>query len=799
MTVVALAEPIGHTAAHIDDTTGLVVGEYNIKTGMAVAGGQYIGRYSGVAQAITAIGIALTPITPQQPESAEGTTALPGVGTVVDASHQVWSIQAVTNLVLLNGIAVGSRTANYLVLLSHVIYIQSASDGHYYAWNGSAYVDIGVADPANPTASIAWFTVPDNGSEVVNILGEHWTLGSAAGIGFNLCRNGVPYNGGWAKRIKLHSDRRTVYHENPSGLGWIYEVTPGTWSQPGPDPQNPVIPPVTSGFSTTISGTVAAGSTTIPVVDASKFPASWITSGKCYAVIEIGGESGLGLRGTIGVGGTYPDTLVQHESQVSQHSAVEGHVVGVLDTGHVWRYTAQQGGWIENFGFANGRYYGSWICPKALNAKVLARNTTSTPNTITIDRPTIAATTNANIYVDAWQVAMDTINGTANGGTINWNTVFPGSNSVPLGDALWMQSRTGLTFTCDSEGSFEFFAPYGSSGVGFYWDSCTNSTWKFAGMRGNWNVNKEKFGFGWLSAHPVGANMNSPLDDFETDRGGRLMRSFKWNACGGCVLQDCTMSYMNGGGLVLTNCGTSHARRVKHPNVTHADYFQWQFDYYFCDNCTQEDCEISCPTGPIPGFELYCCINCQIIRPKGLNAYCALNTCQGCRFGSDPNNLSLGGGELRFTKNMLQLIDWEIPYITQTQAYVIDVNPNSGNLGSFPPTSGVIDRVNFVFEDYCHPTTNDIPGGIHVDSTQWGYTVTNCRYQAPDYIGPSTWAGPQLLWSDAGFSSGHTGTTFGGNVVIGTAQNSNPQKFNIYSLGGFSVGNNVAGTAYPSL
>ena len=109
-------------------------------------------------------------------------------------------------------------------------------------------------------------------------------------------------------------------------------------------------------------------------------------------IVEVGGERGGGLRGSVGVGGTYPNLSYANPAAMNADTGQVNRTYGWLrDNGEV--FTSWNGAWSQD-----GRYYLQKVVPKALLAKIIAisRNGRS----LTLDANAQVAALDANVYLD---------------------------------------------------------------------------------------------------------------------------------------------------------------------------------------------------------------------------------------------------------------------------------------------------------------------------------------------------------------------------------------------------------------
>lgn len=685
------------------------------------------------------------------------------------------------------GIVIGSY--DELTMLAQAF---GVSIGYHTSLAG-ALVEIEKKVNAALPPSPDWFTIPRDGIQIVDDNHDVWSRGEAIGAGYALLVNGVkpvapaPYPDGWCSRVKIGTGPapRTVYHENPLGLGWIY-WTGASWSTPIPDPEITIPPePVDSNF--VVTGSVDISTNPREVVlstqeDADKFPQSWINAGQCFIIIPATeGRNGSGPNG-YWPERTYATTSAMN-ADVANQTNFEAHCV-VAATGDV--YLKWDGVWQWKGGMFGGRWYEKTKIPKALIAKVLSKNGTK----LTIDRDCKKSVSGRTCYVDVTAVARAVCANAVNGSTINWNQIFPGASRAPIGDTFALEGKNGVTLECDSEDSFEFFSPGGCPSAAFYMYQCNNCHWKYWKLTGNHGLDYQNWGYSWPTAHASYAWAWSDLGD-DNVHAARQMRGVDLILCSLCTVRDCSVNYVNGKAFGTLYSDRCYGYRIKHYNQTHMIYWQWQMMFNDSTNCGTYDCEIHAPGG-IPGFEVsYRCQNCFHFRPIGTNASCSFNTSYQCIIGRDPANPGLGGGTITWTAGCLGPVaaaDGDRPYINKTHA-VVDFSRNSGDLTA-PHGGSELNGLVIVILGYTTPE-NDVPIGVHVASVCPNMAVRNVDYTAPNYAAPSTYNGAQVLWADS------PTVKYSGNKCTGTAKNDSVQSRNIYSQYGGDEGGNIVDTHYP--
>lgn len=116
-------------------------------------------------------------------------------------------------------------------------------------------------------------------------------------------------------------------------------------------------------------------------------------------IVEMGGESGHGIRGTVGVGGQWPYYIYNNTAaMMADTSQVDGFYAGNLQDGKVYRWQNGDSGFSWN-AYTHWPYYLEKIIPHALD-RVTVTAISMDGLTVTLSKPAVVATTNANVYFD---------------------------------------------------------------------------------------------------------------------------------------------------------------------------------------------------------------------------------------------------------------------------------------------------------------------------------------------------------------------------------------------------------------
>jgi hypothetical protein len=146
------------------------------------------------------------------------------------------------------------------------------------------------------------------------------------------------------------------------------------------------------------TGTIAAASTSLTVASA----AGLLVGDKI--IVAVGGEAGGGLRGTVGVGGTWPDLSYADEAAMLADTTQPPNTnCWLRDTTEVWGWQWYgEPVWAQ---FPDTAFYHNSVWPKALVATI----TNIVGSVLTLDSPSFEAATAANVYLDNTQTIQDAI------------------------------------------------------------------------------------------------------------------------------------------------------------------------------------------------------------------------------------------------------------------------------------------------------------------------------------------------------------------------------------------------------
>jgi hypothetical protein len=236
------------------------------------------------------------------------------------------------------------------------------------------------------------------------------------------------------------------------------------------------------------TGTIVAGSTSLRIANATGLAVG------DHVVVEIGGESGAGARGTFGVGGAWPSlSYVSATAMNADTSKPERTYAWDESSGFVYIYTS--GAWVhreDNGGPYNQAYYTAKALPKALLAKITA----ITGNVLTLDTAATVTATGAAVYVDCancFNVLTDPLADNLPA-TPNVTIGIP-PGSFAIGTAVWGTARPGITICGRGKGVSTLFSPKGTICVSLVVDRSTAPAIRDFTMIGNHGAGANPNGF----------------------------------------------------------------------------------------------------------------------------------------------------------------------------------------------------------------------------------------------------------------------------------------------------------------
>jgi hypothetical protein len=484
------------------------------------------------------------------------------------------------------------------------------------------------------------------------------------------------------------------------------------------------------------TGWIAAGSNSLTVADVSGFAVGdWV-------IVEIGKEPGQGMRGTRGVGGSWPSYSYPTVDAMNASTTVPATFVWVESTGVV--YQRIDGQWKIPWPPA---YYTAKAIPRSLQARI----TTINGSTLTLDKSAVIGVSGANVYLDVAPIINQSIANASTG-----VTVPPGNFAI--GGTLWILDKTGFTFAGSGKSQTKFFSPKGVPSAQLEIRTSPNSTIRDFTSQGNWRDNG--FGLNWTGSTPAASFQ--PASDVELPQGSHWPRAINVTMSSHrSVVKDIEVIDTAQMAVMVTFADEIWAFRVSNiQNDPMRQYLQWQFQWVNTTGGGCVDCSIVSPK-VIAGFEAFRSKNVSFIRPRGVNATFAANGAGGWL---------VEDADLRFTAGSL---DFERAVNWSAGGYpIFNINVNGGFM-DYLPLGGTIRNAKVVQEGYANAAGETLPGSSIQDRTP-NIRIEGGTFAAPDYDA-STGKGGSV-----GVSSRGTGTYVANVRVTGLPNPAAPNVGNIY-------------------
>jgi len=466
-----------------------------------------------------------------------------------------------------------------------------------------------------------------------------------------------------------------------------------------------------SAFSTT--GSISASSTSLTVADASGFAVN------DYLIVEIGGEAGAGARGTIGVGGAWPDlSYANAVAMRADTGRADGQYAYRADTGNVYRSFG--GVWQQQT-----YYYWAKVIPRSLAARIIAK----AGNVLTLSVPAVVATTNAKVYFDNFPV-FNARAADANGTEIAW----PAGNFA-LSDMCWAQGKSGWHMHGTSKTATKLFFPKGISAVALIDFSGTGSGNRVSNLCVQGNALTQGYMIAW---NPPGTDQTAAKAHMG------ILFSSQTNG----VISD-TKSIDTFQSAVVSYCvNTSIYRNDAFLTEGLQEYVQWQI--HGADSTGGEfvDCTVT-SAKLTAGIEWFRSTGNIIRNYTGVNATVSLNSCDNWQVINPAIAITANSqlNQTSFGKNN------SVITITDT-------------IGGLPISNGgILTNPTINMQGYINAENDELTGII--------VGVPNVRiiggtYNGLDYAAPSTLMGPQGIRSN-GLNTLVSCFTCHGQIAAGSA------------------------------
>jgi hypothetical protein len=525
----------------------------------------------------------------------------------------------------------------------------------------------------------------------------------------------------------------------------------------GGTPPPPPPPPVGELRQIITTGSIAAGSSELTIPGDHEGGDFHVGD---WVIVEIGREPGAGLRGTVGVGGTWPARSYASESELTGDTSLENRTFAwAEDTGYVFWWL--DGLWYniapdrENT-FYTGSYYLGRAIPRSLQTRIVAIDGT----TLTLDRSAHVSVEGANVYLDTAPILTAMI---AAGGALE----LPAAR-YPVGGIVWIRDQTGFTLAGAGRDATTIFSPMGVPSAGIQAWSAPGTTIRDLTLEGNFR--DQGFGMNWTGSTDAGTY--EPVTETDVPQGGAFPRGvFFGNGSHRGVARDLRVIDVSQQAIGISFSNDTWAYRVE--NVQHdllRQYVQWQFQWADADGGGCEDCSVQ-STWLISGFEAFKSNRISFIRTTGTNAMFAMNGAGGWL---------IDGGEIRFTVGCLHP---ESDRFAASAAHaLVNVNTNIGVHGA--GAGGTLRGLTLVQEGYVDGESIVLQGVI-VNDLNPNVVIDGLHYTAPDYVVGSISGGA------VGINSTGENNLIQNTTIVGRARNE-ANAWNIFALHGVNGGGNVA-------
>jgi hypothetical protein len=381
------------------------------------------------------------------------------------------------------------------------------------------------------------------------------------------------------------------------------------------DPDTDTYDPRDYGFKDiATTGSITSGTPTLVVADATGYEIG------DPIIVEIGDEPGAGLRGTVGVGGTWPAMSYANQAAMDADTTqVDGQWAYAADTGLTkwWDDDATQA-WSRSTRKPSD-YYESKCLPLALIANI----TNIVGNTITLDTNASATATDANVYYNCleglrfWTVL-----------DVDWNTAGR-IMTIPAGDYA-VNGLLSMNTNDDTNSPWEIygqgidqtriFSPDGAACCGIHFVQCGTSSLHDLEVCGNFGDNGYFFTF--YSGNEDEISRNSPGFNYGMGVDFYATNGTCYNVRSGQHGSNCFHAqYVSN--LSFTNC---HAFQESSSKI----YLSWCYQVADSDAATPgsinfTDCSYTCPEYKA-GFETFRSNGVHFIRFTSVNGQFSSNS-----------------------------------------------------------------------------------------------------------------------------------------------------------------------------
>jgi hypothetical protein len=490
-----------------------------------------------------------------------------------------------------------------------------------------------------------------------------------------------------------------------------------------------------------------------------------------YILVEIGGESDGGYRGTVGIGGAWPyKSYATVTALLADLSQPHNSYAWAQDTGDV--YYDYLGSWekaqvpVASYGYTSERwYYLGKAIPIALHARITA--VSSDGLTLTLSKAAAVSTTNANVYFDNSYVlnklgvdpsadvfptlTPDFAQGRNLAAVTPVITIQMPPGDYAIGQFVNMNAHPGMTLAGTGATATVLFSPKGAPSANVNMYNSPNSTARDFGLKGNFQT--EGYGFGWWSYNPgdYTVETNGGLPTYPKGvvfwfSSGGVGRNLNVTDTPGAAFQSNYSDNVWGYNInVLLNTGSYM-------------YIGWQIQWADSTNGGCQDCSVTSST-LTGGFESFKSDNTHFVRSTGRNVYMAFN---------DAGGFLVDGGQLTIGANSLQTNHWSYPANP-----MVNINTNVQDLHA--QQGGTIRNLSMTVEGYIDDHHDMPSAGIVINDNNPNISIIGGTYS-----GPNGYRG--AVGGPTGITSTGTNTIVDGFQVL-RGRSSDTSYIGIYNAG----------------
>ena len=448
------------------------------------------------------------------------------------------------------------------------------------------------------------------------------------------------------------------------------------------------------------TGSMTGGSTTLTVASNPGF-----TIGD-PVIVEIGGESGAGARGTRGVGGQWPTlTYANATAMNADTSQVTNKMCALIDTGAVYQWDGSSWDAVASTGFFD------LMLPKAL----LATITNISGTTITLDTAATVSTTNANVYLNCAEKFEEVLGGVYF--TLD-DYITDKTIEFPAGDFAWGTYNERIGFGNNrirwnvrgkGEENTSIFSPNGTTSLDIQMASWTGpGEFRDVSLDSNCRATGGyQFYYNATTDVPEqGASSNlrfqtsTDLEIYNVTTSDHAQAGITISYCNDVNVNDCTINHATG----------------------HRAYTAWSLSFANSENCVADNITIDSDYYTT-GFEQFQCTGCTFSNITGRNTFCSVNSSDNWTYSGINITLETGACDATW-------FDWHSNF-----SPVVNINSNIDN------QQGNGDgAANGVFEDFHIVQETDFRSGhvfamINISGTVDYITIRGHFPDKPNTLG----------------------------------------------------------------